>query len=110
FSAQYAGHFVPAYTARYGSAPDPYGFAPYAYDAFRMLKAAIVKSAVPQLPTGTLQIGRQALRNALYGTTGFTGLTGTLKCSPTGDCADIRTAIAVWEYSSSLGKFEKIWP
>jgi branched-chain amino acid transport system substrate-binding protein len=110
FSFRYANHFVPAYTLKYGSSPNPWGYAPYSYDSFLLIKAAIKSAAVPQLPAGTLQIGRQALRDALYGTTDLAGLTGKLSCSPTGDCADLSTSMAVFEYDTAISEFVKIWP
>ncbi|MFP5239355.1 MAG: ABC transporter substrate-binding protein, partial [Acidobacteriota bacterium] len=39
---------------------------------------------------GTMHVGRQALRDALYATTGFKGVTGTLTCNEFGDCAPPR--------------------
>ena len=39
---------------------------------------------------GTLHIGRQALRDALYATTGYQGLTGSLTCDEYGDCGVAR--------------------
>ena len=52
-----------------------------------MLFAAIEEVAV-QDDDGTLHIGRQALRDALYATKDFVGITGTLNCDQYGDCAD----------------------
>ena len=51
---------------------------------------------------------RQALRDALYATSNFPGLTGSLTCTPTGDCADPKIAV----YESHAGQFppERIWP
>jgi branched-chain amino acid transport system substrate-binding protein len=66
-----------------------------AYDAFNMAKAAIEKVAIQQAD-GTILIPRQALRDAMYGTTDFQGLTGVLTCTPTGDCAN--PTIGVYEY------------
>jgi branched-chain amino acid transport system substrate-binding protein len=60
-----------------------------------LLKAAIEKSAVLDLD-GTLHIGRQALRDALYATRDFPGITGSLSCTPTGDCAN--PVIGIYEY------------
>ena len=34
-----------------------------------------------------LHVGRQALRDVLYATSGYDGLTGTITCNPYGDCA-----------------------
>jgi len=39
---------------------------------------------------GTLHVGRQALRDALYATSGFQGLTGDLTCDEYGDCGVAR--------------------
>ena len=108
FSAAYTSHFVPAYTAKFGVAPSGGAYSAYGYDAFRLIKLAIVSVAVPQ-PNGHLLIGRTALRNALYATTGITGLTGTLTCTATGDCA-ATPAIGVFEYQISLSNFVRLWP
>ncbi|RMF04657.1 MAG: peptide ABC transporter substrate-binding protein, partial [Chloroflexi bacterium] len=37
--------------------------------------------------------GRQALRDALYATSGFDGITGKLSCNEMGDCADPQIAV-----------------
>jgi branched-chain amino acid transport system substrate-binding protein len=66
----------------------PPGNSPYhahAYDAATILLDAIEQVAV-QDEDGTLHIGRQALRDALYATSGYEGLTGKLTCSKFGDC------------------------
>lgn len=57
---------------------------------------------------GTLHIGRQALRDALYATTNFKGVTGNLTCSPTGDCAN--PVIAVYQYHAGQYPPDRIWP
>jgi len=86
--------FVQKYTTKFGKAPISI-FHAHAYDAFNMVKAAIEKVAVQQ-PDGTIIIPRQALRDAMYATSGFQGLTGVLTCTPTGDCAN--PTIGVYEY------------
>ena len=86
--------FTKKYDAKFGMAPiGPYHA--HAYDAFMMLKAAIEKVALVDLD-GTLHIGRQALRDALYATRDFPGITGSLSCTPTGDCA--KPVIGIYEY------------
>ena len=82
-------------------------FHAHAYDAAMMIFAAIEKVAVKG-PDGSLYIPRQALRDAMYATTDFAGLTGSLTCSPTGDCAD--PVIAVYEYHAGEYPPERIWP
>jgi hypothetical protein len=49
-----------------------------------------------QWRSGIIHIGRQALRDALYSTLSFHGITGILSCTPTGDCAN--PVIGVYEY------------
>lgn len=55
------------------------------YDAANLLFKGIVEAAVTAAD-GTLYIGRQRLRDALYATTSFPGITGTLSCDKFGDC------------------------
>ena len=106
FRPKYTNHFVPAYTAKFG-VPPPDGWSAHGYDAFSVIKAAIESVAIVS-PNGTIQIGRQALRDAMYATTSFAGLTGILTCSTTGDCAD--PAIGVFEYHAGQPDPTKIWP
>jgi len=58
-----------------------------------MIIFAAIEKVAKKAPDGTLYIGRQALRDALYATKGFKGLTGTLTCDTYGDCADPRIAV-----------------
>jgi len=80
-----------AYEARYGESPRTSGFGP-SYDAANLLLNGIEAVAV-QEEDGTLHIGRQALRDALYATTDFEGVRGTLTCDEFGDCSDARFII-----------------
>jgi branched-chain amino acid transport system substrate-binding protein len=75
---------VAAYTAAYGEAPTA-AFHAHTYDATVLLLTKIQEVAV-QDADGTLHIDRQALRDALYATSGFAGVTGTLSCDEFGDC------------------------
>lgn len=70
---------------KYGGTP-PSGFHAHAYDATNMLLDSIEQVAQVG-DDGTILIGRQALRDALNSIADFAGVTGTLTCSPTGDCA-----------------------
>jgi branched-chain amino acid transport system substrate-binding protein len=92
FPAGYAD-FVAKYKAKYGTDPTSI-FHAHAYDATNMIFAALEKVAVIDAD-GTIHIGRQALRDALYATKDFQGITGTLSCSPTGDCG--APVIAVYQ-------------
>ena len=88
--------FIKKYQARYGTPPVSI-FHAHAYDAFMLLKAAIERSALVDAD-GTLHIGRQALRDALYGMQNYHGLTGLLSCTPNGDCAN--PTIGIYEYQN----------
>jgi len=106
YSSAYYDSFLPDYQAKFGYEPTSM-FHVFAYDAFMMIKAAIESVAVVH-PDDSIHIGRQALRDALYATTDFPGLTGSLTCSATGDCADPH--IGVFEYHTGEYPPELIWP
>lgn len=57
-----------------------------AYDAAQLLFYAIEQAATTD-QNGTLHIGRQKLRDSLYGIKAFKGVTGALSCDQFGDCA-----------------------
>jgi branched-chain amino acid transport system substrate-binding protein len=76
--------FVSRYQAKYGVEPSTSYYA-QSYDAANLLIDALGRVIV-QDQDGTLHLGRQALRDALYATSGFPGLTGTLSCDRYGDC------------------------
>jgi len=102
-NTKYKDEFVPAYTEAYGEGPINV-FHAHAYDAANLLMDAIAKVA-KQGADGTLLIGRQALRDALYATNGYQGLTGTLTCNEYGDCADANIGIKRVEN----GAFVQVW-
>ena len=87
---RYAGEFLPKYEKKYGQKPTG-AFHPHGYDAAMIIFAAIKK--VAKADGGTLYIGRKALRDALFATKGFKGLTGTITCNAYGDCADPHIAV-----------------
>ncbi len=84
-SGQAYADLVAAYEAKYGEAPIQ-AFHGQAHDATAMILAAIAEVAVLD-DDGTLHIGRQALRDALYAMSGFVGVAGTYGCDEFGDCA-----------------------
>jgi branched-chain amino acid transport system substrate-binding protein len=92
FSAFAGGYkdFLAKHQKKYGEKPIA-PFHAHGYDAAMMIFAAIEKVGVKD--GDTLYIGRKALRDALYATKGMKGLTGTISCGPTGDCADPRIAV-----------------
>jgi branched-chain amino acid transport system substrate-binding protein len=85
--------FLERHEAKYGEktlAP----FHAHAYDAAMLLFKAINETAI-DAGGGSLLIPRKAMRDALYATSNYEGLTGNLTCSPSGDCA--APVIAVYE-------------
>jgi branched-chain amino acid transport system substrate-binding protein len=107
FGPDYASKFVPAYIAKFGGTAPISIFHAHAYDAMNMIFACVEKVAVKNAD-GSLSIGRQALRDCMYATKDFKGLTGNLTCNATGDCADPK--IAVYEYHKGAYPPTKIWP
>lgn len=83
--------FLAKYEETYGERPIQ-AFHAHTYDAANMLFDAIEQVAVEE-DDGTITIGRQALRDALYATSDFEGLTGTLTCDEFGDCAEAKINI-----------------
>jgi branched-chain amino acid transport system substrate-binding protein len=106
FGDAYAAEFVPKYVEMFGTEPISI-FHAHAYDAIGLLLTAIEEVAVEDAD-GTLHIGRQALRDALVAVEGYEGLTGSLTCSDTGDCAD--PVIAAYQYHVGVYPPERIWP
>jgi len=100
----YQDEFLPMYLADYGTEPTA-PFHAHAYDATTMLLDAI-ESVAQADADGNLIIGRQALRDALYATSGMEGITGTITCNEFGDCADPK--ISVSEVQG--GEFVRVWP
>ena len=104
----YADEFLPKYTEVSGEAEPISVFHAHAYDAYNMIADAI--EAVAFTEDGTTYIPRTALRDALFATSGYEGITGTLTCDETGDCADAKISVSqVVEGDSGL-EFERIWP
>jgi branched-chain amino acid transport system substrate-binding protein len=84
--------------AKFGGVP-PSGYHAFGYDAGNIVFQAIEAVAVVDAD-GTVHIGRQALRDAMYGTTNFPGLTGNLSCDANGDCAT-GEALAVYQFTEA---------
>ncbi len=87
------GQFLAKHKKRYGENPLS-AFHAHAYDAATMIFAAIEKVGKKDA-AGNLYIGRKALRDALFATKGFRGVTGTLTCTPYGDCASPKIAVYI---------------
>ena len=96
FTGDYAG-FIKKHEAKYGGSTLS-TFHAHAYDAANILFAALEKVAVVG-DDGTINVPRQALRDAIYATKDFQGITGNLSCSPSGDCG--APVIAVYQVVNS---------
>ena len=79
------------YKKRFGENP-PAAFHAHTYDAAMMIFRAIEKVGKKD-SSGNLYIGRKALRDALFATKGYKGVTGTLTCDKNGDCADPKIVV-----------------
>ncbi len=104
FSAFATGYksFLEKHQKKYGEKPIA-PFHAHGYDAALMIFAAIEKVA-KKAPDGTLYIGRQKLRDALFATKNLKGLTGNVTCNQYGDCADPRIAV----YKTTVDNVKKL--
>lgn len=97
--------FLQKWSDQIGGVP-PSGFHAHAFDATNILLNAIEQVAVVDAD-GTVHIGRQALRDAIYAVEGFAGLTGNLTCDENGDCA---TGEALGVFLLSQAEVDGAWP
>jgi len=74
-----------AYEARYHEKPRA-SYYLSGYDAANLLFHGLERTVVRE-PSGALHFGRRKLRDVLYATQGFQGVTGELSCDQFGDCA-----------------------
>ncbi|MCP5098318.1 MAG: ABC transporter substrate-binding protein [Chloroflexi bacterium] len=95
--------FLAAYETAYGSEPLSV-FHAHAFDATNMILDAI-EAVAEEGSDGSLLIGRQALRDALFATSGMDGITGSITCNEFGDCADPQIAVSQVEG----GEFSVVW-
>ncbi|MPZ68254.1 MAG: ABC transporter substrate-binding protein [Actinobacteria bacterium] len=99
----YEAEFLPAYEDAYGEPSSV--FHAHAFDAATMVLDAIAEVGIEE--DGSLFIPRTALKDALFATTDYEGITGILTCDENGDCNPGAT-ISVSEVVD--GAFERIWP
>ncbi|MFN2203570.1 MAG: branched-chain amino acid ABC transporter substrate-binding protein [Caldilineaceae bacterium] len=97
--------FLQKWQDKFGG-PPPSAYHAMAYDATNLILNA-VEAAAQVGDDGTILVGRQALRDAMTATSDYKGLTGTLSCSETGDCA---TGEALGVYVLSEAELEGNWP
>ena len=98
--------FLELWQEAFGNSP-PGSYHAHAFDATNILLDAI-ESVARITEDGEIFVGREALRSAIAATTDFNGITGTLSCSPTGDCAT-GEAIGVFEIGEAE-VYEANWP
>jgi branched-chain amino acid transport system substrate-binding protein len=87
--AFYEDQFLPAYEELVGTAPTS-AYHAQAYDATNMIAQAIESVAVTG-DDGSLTISRTAFQEAMFATSGYEGITGTITCNSDGDCAGATT-------------------
>jgi branched-chain amino acid transport system substrate-binding protein len=86
--------FFSRYETKFNEPPTSSPYHPHVYDAANLLMNAIETVAVQDAKgDGTLHIGRQALRDALYATSDYQGLTGVITCDQYGDCGAVRLQV-----------------
>jgi branched-chain amino acid transport system substrate-binding protein len=89
------------------------GFHAHAYDAATILLGAIQAVAVANAD-GSLTIDKRALRDAVFATRDFAGLTGRLSCQSEGDAnpGDCATgeALAIFRIAAENLGADGIWP
>ena len=85
------------------------GYHAHAYDATMLVLKAIDQVAV-EGADGSLTVGRQALRDALYSIEGYEGLTGTLTCNDTDSPGDCATGGALAIYQIGPDQVAGDWP
>lgn len=97
--------FLQKWSDMHGGNP-PSAFHSHSYDATIMLLEAISATAKSD-GDGNLLIGMQDIRDYLNSVEGFNGITGSLTCGPTGDCAT-GEALAVFQITE--GTLGGEWP
>jgi len=96
--------FLQAYVEKTGGDPISV-FHAHSYDATNLILNCVEEVAA-QDDDGTIHVGRQAMRDCLYATYQYEGLTGLLTCDEYGDCADAQIVVK----QLTGGVYVKIWP
>lgn len=90
----YRREVLPAFEGKFGKKPTSPAHA-YAFDAATLVLKAIADVAMTTADGGML-IPRTGLRDALYETRNYPGITGTLRCDINGDC-QAEGAMAIYQ-------------
>jgi branched-chain amino acid transport system substrate-binding protein len=117
----YGSTFLPAYRELSGTEAPLSVFHAHAFDAMNMIIQAIEEVAVENAD-GSLTIDREALRDAFFAFEAYPGITGSLTCNETGDCADPKISVSQVEAIADVADpsacgaasetvcFLRIWP
>jgi branched-chain amino acid transport system substrate-binding protein len=90
------GEYTAAYKDQFGNPTA--SFNANAFDAFNIVAQAIEQVGIVG-DDGSLTISRTALKDAVFATADYEGLTGTLTCIPTGDCQS-QSAVSIGVYQA----------
>jgi branched-chain amino acid transport system substrate-binding protein len=96
--------FLKAYVDKTGGEPISV-FHSHSFDATNLILDCVEEVAA-QEDDGTIHVGRQDMRDCLYATKDYEGITGLLTCNEYGDCADAKIVVK----QLTDGKYIKIWP
>jgi branched-chain amino acid transport system substrate-binding protein len=96
--------FLERYFEKFGITP-PQAFHAHGYDAVNILFSAIEQVAM-EGEDGWLYVPKGALRDAIFATSGFVGLTGSLSCNSDGDCGS--TGVVVSQITQEV--IDGAWP
>lgn len=96
--------FLKAYVDKTGGEPISV-FHSHSFDATNLILDCVEEVAA-QEDDGTIHVGRQDMRDCLYATKDYEGITGLLTCDQYGDCADAKIVVK----QLTDGKYIKIWP
>jgi branched-chain amino acid transport system substrate-binding protein len=103
----YEEEFLPAYKDQFG---DPTSvFHAHSYDAANLIFEGIQQVAIED--GDTLLIPRVALKDALFGISGYEGIVGNLDCTPTDDAiGDCNAGATITVSQVQDGDFVVVWP
>lgn len=104
FSGGTYDKFLETYVEKYGSEPISV-FHSHAFDATNLILGCVEEVAA-QDDDGTIHVGRQDMRDCLYATKDYAGITGSLTCDEHGDCADPKIVVKQLQG----GEYVVVWP
>ncbi len=103
FSGALYKKFLNAYVEKIGSEPISV-FHAHSFDAANLIMGCVEEVAA-QEDDGTIHVGRQDMRDCLYATQDYVGITGLLTCDKYGDCADAKITVSQLQ----SGEYVEVW-